>query len=73
MLALGWLGAPLNDADMALFRVSTKVFIGNGETTSFWHDIREAPIGFGAMIFSRLQLGRTAASQRRLKRITGFV
>jgi hypothetical protein len=58
---------------MALFRVSTKVFLGDGETTSFWHDIWEAPFGFGAMIFSRLQLGRTAASQRRLKRITGFV
>jgi hypothetical protein len=47
---------------MALFRDFAKVFLGNGQTTSFWHEIREAPFGFGVMIFSRVQIGKTDAS-----------
>ncbi|XP_051201788.1 uncharacterized protein [Lolium perenne] len=35
-----WAGSklPCDDADMALFRASTKITIGNGKLASFWHD-----------------------------------
>jgi hypothetical protein len=35
-----WAGSklPYDDADMTLFRASTKIVIGEGETASFWHD-----------------------------------
>jgi hypothetical protein len=38
--ALTWAGSklPCDDKDMALFRASTKIAIGDGETASFWHD-----------------------------------
>jgi hypothetical protein len=35
-----WSGSklPIDEAEMALFRASTKITLGNGEKTSFWHD-----------------------------------
>jgi hypothetical protein len=35
-----WSGSklPVDKADMALLRASTKITLGNGEKTSFWHD-----------------------------------
>jgi hypothetical protein len=51
-----WVGAdlPCNELDRLLFNASTKVTIGNGEKTCFWHNSwldREAPRNLAPHLF----------------------
>ena len=64
-----WAGSilPRDTTNMDLFRASTKITIGNGENTSFWHDagVKRDPCGYGPLTYTKSQHARTAPSPKR--------